>query len=104
MATFSAILTPSTQIPTKITALAGTTASSTITFNTDAIIAIVATGAVNVTFFKHGGSDPTAAATGWLIPSGMVAEFDLGMSFDSVAIYNPGASAVDVYILQLVKA
>lgn len=102
MATFSAVLTPSTVIPTKVSALGATTAGSTITFSKDAVLAITATGNVNITF-GLASNMATAAGTGWLIASGSVAEFDLGSCFDSIAFYNPGASAVDIYILQLVK-
>jgi hypothetical protein len=99
MATLQAVYIPSTKIPTKITALGATSASSTITFNQNAIIAIEATGNVNV-LFGNAGTIGTAAATGWLIQSGAVAEFDLGQ-WDSVQFFNPGAGTIDIYILQL---
>jgi hypothetical protein len=102
VATLQSVFIPSTEVPTKITALAGTTASSTLTFNQNAILAIEATGNINVTFGNLGTIE-TADATGWLVQSGAVAEFDLGQ-FDSIVIWNPGASAVDVYVLQLARA
>ena len=102
MATLQSVFIPSTKLPTKITALGATTASSTQTFGQNAIIAIEATGNVNV-LFGNLGTIGTAAATGWLIQSGAVAEFDLGQ-WDSVQIFNPGASSVDVYIMQLARA
>ena len=102
MATLQAVFIPATKIPTKITALAATTASSTQTFSQGAILAIQATGNVNV-LFGNAGTIGTAAATGWLIQGGAVAEFELGQ-WDSVQFYNPNAGTIDIYILQLAKA
>ena len=102
MATLQSVFIPSTKTPTKISALGATTASTVQTFNQNAIIAIEASGAVNVVF-GNASTIATASAAGWLIQAGAVAEFDLGQ-WDSVAIWNPGASSVDVYIMQLARA
>jgi hypothetical protein len=104
MATYQSVFIPATTIPTKIAALGATTASSIQTFSKYAILAIEATGNINVTFGNAAGPAVTATATGWLIQSGAVAEFELGSEWDSVWIYNPGASAVDVYIYMLSRA
>ena len=103
MATLQSVFIPAKKIPTKVTALGATTASSTLTFNQNAIIAVEASGAVNIVFGNAAAGMPTADATGWLIQAGAVAEFDLGQ-WDSVAIWNPGASTVDVYIMPLGRA
>ena len=87
MATLQAVFIPAKKVPTKITALGATTASSTLTFNQNAIIAVEASGAVNI-IFGNAGTIGTADATGWLIQAGAVAEFDLGQ-WDSVAIGIP---------------
>ena len=104
MATIQSVFIPATSIPTKITALAGTMASATITLSKYRIFAVTATGGVNITFGNAAGPVITADATGWLIPGGGVAEFELGSEWDSFQFYNPGASAVDIYILSLSRA
>jgi hypothetical protein len=99
MATLQAVFVPATKKPTKIAALAGTTASSTQTFAPNRIIAVQATGNANI-LFGNLGTIGTADATCWLIPSGATQEFDLGQ-WDSVQFFNPGASNIDIYILEL---
>lgn len=100
MASFQSIFIPATAIPTKISALAASTASSTITFAKYAILAIQATGNINVTF-GNAATGITASATGWLIPAGATAEFELGSQWDSIQVFNSGSSPADVYILSL---
>lgn len=100
MATYSAVLPPAAAKPTKIAALAATTSSSELPFPKNRIIAIQATGDVQVVFGVS-GSVATADATGWYIPQGRVDTFDMSDQWTAIKIYNPGASAVDVYILEL---
>lgn len=100
MATLQSVFVPTSKKPTKIAALAATTASATQTFANNAIIAITASGNCQVVFGNAGPNMPTADNTGWLIASGAVAEFDLGQ-WDSVQIFNPTAGNIDVYILQI---
>jgi hypothetical protein len=101
MATQDSIFVPSTA-PQKVAALSGTTSSSELVFNHNAIIAVQGTGNINVAFGKSGMA--AADATGWLIPSGAVHMFDLGSAFDRIRVFNSTGSAVDVYVMQLVRS
>lgn len=99
MATFQAIFVPATPTPTKSAGLGGTTSTAEIVFNNNAIIAVQATGNCQIRFGNAGMA--AADNTAWFIPSGATQEFDLGSAYDRVRIFNPGASAIDVYIMQL---
>lgn len=99
MATFTSIFHPATAIPTKVASLAGTSSSAELDFPNRRIIAIEATGDINVAFGNSGMA--AASATGWLIPAGSTHQFDLGTEWSAIRVFNPGATAVDVYIMEL---
>lgn len=99
MATFSAIFAPG--ITTKVVALAGSASSAEIVLGKDVKFAIVATTSpINIAFGQPGMA--AADATGFLIPAGVIASFDLGNAYTSIRVFNNTAStATDVYVLQL---
>lgn len=101
MATLQSVFIPATATPVKIASLTAGTASSVQTFAKFSLIAIQATGNINVTFCNAANAPTVTTNNGWLIQGGAVAEFELGSQWDSVIIWNPTASAVDVYILPL---
>lgn len=101
MATLQSVFIPATATPVKIAALGAGTASSIQTFAKYALVAIQATGTINVTFCNASNPATVTTNNGWLIQGGAVAEFELGSQWDSMVIWNPTASSVDVYILSL---
>lgn len=104
MATPYCVFVPGQSKPIKIAALGATTASSPQQLGTNRLIQITATGNAQVSFYSSQGTAVPADATCWLIASGTVQQFDLGAQLDTVEFYNPGASAIDIYILPLARA
>jgi hypothetical protein len=103
MPTLQSIFIPADSVPSKVSALGAGMASSTVTFSKYAIIAVTASDDIHIVF-GNAANMPTAAATGWLISAGSVAEFELGSQWDSVQFYNPNTGTVDIYILRLSRA
>lgn len=77
-------------------ALAGTTSTAEIIYGAGEVIAINASGDINI---KFGASGMTAAAaTNFRIPGGVVATYVFGNGSDRIRLFNPGATSVTYYI------
>ena len=93
MATFTSIFVPGADATYTV---AGTTAGATKTLGKRSLFAINATGDINIVFFNAANAIvPTAS--NYRIPSGVTAVYDLSDFYDSYAVYNPGASTINVW-------
>lgn len=102
MATISAVFSPSTYEPVSFS-VSATSNSAVQTFSQNQIVAITATGAIQVAFGQSTMSATAATSASWYIAAGTVQTFDLGI-VTSMNFYNPGASSVTVFILPLSRA
>ena len=80
--------------------MAATTASAEQSYAKNQLFAINATGDINISF-GNVGNVPTPDNTCWMIPYGVIAQFDLGDWQSAFKVYNPGNAAIDVYWLEL---
>ena len=101
MATFASTLVPGEQNGAKVAGLAAATASAEQNVGNNNIIAVSATGAYYISFGVTGMA--AATNTSFLIPAGVVSEWDMGRQFTHFRVFNGGAAAIDVHWIRLSK-
>ncbi len=99
MATFDAVFVPASQRGSKVDDLAGTTSSVELAVCRNCIVAITASGDYHIRFGQTGMD--AADADDFLVPSGIVFQFDAGREWTFFRVFNPGASAIDVHYMFL---
>jgi hypothetical protein len=107
MAVFSAVFGFSGDAAQKVTALATVTASAEVVLGSNALFAIVGRGsganvlggAFNLVFGNAGMGAPTAA--NFQFPGATVFTLQTGDHSDRIRVFNPDATAIDVYIQRL---
>lgn len=95
MATFDAVFVPAKQRGTKIAALGATTSSTEQAICRNCIVAITATGAYHIRWGQTGMS--AADATDFLVPEGVVFQWDASREWTFFRVFNPAGAAIDVH-------
>jgi len=101
MAVMDAILIPGAPRATKIAALAGSASSAEQLLGPRKLFLITGDGDFHLRFGQTGMDAATVADL--LVPTDAGAVWDTGDEFTHIRVFNPGAGAINVYIMPLTR-